>query len=65
MHRWFYGHGRCTITIIQRGNLSWTRVENKLQKPAPLVDTTLKKKKGGFRMKKVKNAFVKGVKALA
>jgi hypothetical protein len=48
-------------------NSSWIRVENKLQKPAPLVNTNLEKKKGGFRkvMKKVKNAFIKGTKALA
>jgi hypothetical protein len=32
-----------------------------------LVDTNLQKKKGGFRKvtKEVKNAFIKGVKALA
>jgi hypothetical protein len=55
-----------SFASIQRGKPSWTRVENKLQKPAPLVDTNLEKKKGGLRkvMKKVKNAFVKGIKAL-
>jgi hypothetical protein len=51
---------------LQWGNSSWTRVENKLQKPAPLVNTNLEKKKGGFRkVTKVKNAFIKGAKALA
>lgn len=62
-----YGRGRGTTPSTQRGNSSWTKVENKLQEPAPLLDTNLEKKKGGFRkvMKKVKNAFAKGVKALA
>ena len=61
-----YGRGRCPICKYSAGNWSWIRVGNKLQKPAPLVDTNLEKKKGGLRkvMKKVKNAFVKGVKAL-
>jgi hypothetical protein len=50
---------------IQRGNWSWIRVGNKLQKPAPMVETNLEKKKGGLRnVMKVKNAFAKGVKAL-
>jgi len=43
---------------IQRGNRSWTRVGSRLQKPAPLVDANLEKKR-------VKNALVKGIKTLA
>jgi hypothetical protein len=66
IHCWFYGHGRCTITNVQQGSSSWNRVENKLQKPVPLVDTNLQKKGGFCKVtKKVKNAFIKGVKAFA
>jgi hypothetical protein len=49
---------------IQRGNRSWTRVGNKLQKPAPLIDANLEKKGGLRKVMKVKNAFAKGTKAL-
>jgi hypothetical protein len=55
------------FTGIQRRAPSWTKVENKLQKPAPRVTANPNRKKGGFRkaLKTVKNALVKGIKALA
>jgi hypothetical protein len=51
----------------QRRKSSWTKVENKLQKPAVMVDAAPEKKKCGLRkaLKKVKDTFVKGFKALA
>ena len=53
---------------VQRRSPSWTEVENKLWKPKPIAACQeQKKKKSGLRRawKKVKNAFIKGVKALA
>ena len=47
---------------IRRGNRSWARVE----KPGTFWSIQIWKRRGGLRkvVKKVKNAFVKGVKAL-
>ena len=51
----------------QRRSSAWTKVGNKLQKPRHLGASGEEKKKAGSRkiMKQVKNAFLKGFKALA
>ena len=51
----------------QRRTSPWTKVENKLQKPAQLGNATAEKKKGGLRkaLKKTKDSFVHGFHTLA
>jgi hypothetical protein len=51
----------------QRRTSSWTKVENKLQKPAQLANATAEKKKGGLRkaLKKTKDSLVHGFHTLA
>ena len=55
------------FTPTQRRTSLWSKVGNKLQKPWHLGASGEEKKKDGFRkaVKKVKNAFVNGFKALA
>lgn len=51
----------------QHRTSSWTMVQNKLQKPKPVVARQAEKKQRGFRQawKKVKSVFVNSVKALS